>query len=163
MRNLQFDVTNWTLRQTASFLVIFFLIYGLGAWHFPEFRELYSDPMALLNKDRQWLQESPIQYLIGYTLFGRLNAGAAFVLTQLVGIVLLLVSYFLLLKNERIKHSQLFLVLALSPFLLTIFVWFGKADIFLVASCFGMLATVKKHRYLFPFFLLISTFSLLID
>jgi len=119
---------------------------------------LYSDPMALLEK-KQWLQESPIQYLVGYSLFGRLNAVGAYVLTQLVGIALLLVSYSLLLKNEHIKHSQLFLVLTLSPFLLTIFFWFGKADIFLVASCFGMLATVKKNRFLFPFFLLISAFS----
>lgn len=159
MSNFQFDVTNWTLRQTISFLVIFFLIYGLGAWHFSEFRELYLDPMKLLNEDRQWLQESPIQYLIGYTLFERFDAGPAYVLTQLVGVLFLLVSYFLLLKNGNIKHSQIFLVLALSPFLFTIFVWFGKADIFLIASCFGMLATVKKNRYLFSLFLLISTFS----
>ena len=159
MKNFGFDATDWPPGQTAGFMVVFFLLYGLGIAHFQEFSALYQNPMALLPRHQQWLQESPVQYLIGYSLFSHLNAHTAFLFTQLLGVSFLLASYILLLKTRKLDHSQLFLVLALSPFIFTQFVWFGKADIFLVASCFGMLATGYRHRFLFPIFLLISTFS----
>ena len=159
MKNFWFDVTNWTIRQTLFFLVVFFLLYGVTDFSYDQFVVLYKNPFELLSPIRQWLHESPIQFLLGYFLFKSLPPYIAYILVQILGGMFLIWTYLLLLKNREIVHSELFLILALSPFLLVLFTWHGKPDIFLIASCFGMLATSQKNKSLFPIFFLCSVFS----
>tara|TARA_B100000787_G_C16145831_1_gene274197 strand:- start:108 stop:1127 length:1020 start_codon:yes stop_codon:yes gene_type:complete len=159
MKGFGFDVTNWTVRQTVFFLAVFVSLYGVTTYGIGEFGKLYENPFELLPAQAQWLHESPIQYLIGYILFNSLPPYIAYILVQIIGGVFLIWSYLLLLKNREIMHSELFLILAMSPFLLVIFTWHGKPDIFLIASCFGMLATSQKNKSLFPIFFLCSVFS----
>jgi hypothetical protein len=135
------------------------MIYGISAHGLSAFWQLYQNPFELLPLGKQWMHESPIQFIIGHYLFSSLNWWMAFTFVQLIGLLLLIVSYFLLLKNRNIKHSEFFLVLAMSPFFLVILTWHGKPDIFLIASCFGMLATNLKDRIFFPLFLLTAVFS----
>ena len=159
MRDLGFDVTNWTIRKTLFFLVTFFLLYGVAAYGLGAFGKLYKNPFDLLPAKYQWLHESPIQFFIGYALFGFLPSYIAYFLVQIIGIAFLVWTYLLMLRNKQLDHSELFLILALSPFILVLFTWFGKPDIFLIASCFGMLATSQKNINLFPIFFLCSVFS----
>ena len=147
-------MTNWTIRQTLFFLVVFFLLYGVTDFSYDQFVVLYKNPFELLSPIRQWLHESPIQFLLGYFLFKSLPPYIAYILVQILGGMFLIWTYLLLLKNREIVHSELFLILALSPFLLVLFTWHGKPDIFLIASCFGMLATSQKNKSLFPIFFL---------
>lgn len=159
MKGFEFDVTNWTVRKTVFFLAVFVLLYGVTADNLDAFVKLYKNPFELLPAHMQRLQESPIQFLLGYFLFNSLPPYIAYILVQILGGVFLIWTYLLLLKNREIVHSELFLILALSPFLLVLFTWHGKPDIFLIASCFGMLATSQKNKSLFPIFFLCSVFS----
>ena len=135
------------------------MLYGVSAYGIDIFSQLYLNPLELLPEGSQWLHESPIQFFIGHFFFSSLNPKIAYVFVQLIGFSLLIGSYILLLKNRKIEHSELFLTLAMSPFFLVIFTWHGTPDLFLIASCFGMLATSERYQYLFPFYFFISVFS----
>ena len=156
---LNFDASIWTFRKTILFLAIFIMLYGVSAYGIDIFSQLYLNPLELLPEGSQWLHESPIQFFIGHFFFSSLNPKIAYVFVQLIGFSLLIGSYILLLKNRKIEHSELFLTLAMSPFFLVIFTWHGTPDLFLIASCFGMLATSERYQYLFPFYFFISVFS----
>ena len=156
---MNIDCKNWSFQKSIKFLLVFFILYGLSAYHIAEFKQMYLDPFSILPEKSQWLHESPIQYFIGNALFKNLNWSVAYIFTNLIGVSAAIMAYVLMLKSREISHSEMFIVLALSPFFIVVFTFFGKPDTFLIAGCFGMLASHDHYRFLFPIFMLVSVFS----
>jgi hypothetical protein len=146
-------------KKILIFLIIFFLIYGISTWNLPQFLLLYKDPFNLLEQKFQWLQQSPIQFFLGFLLFSWLPGKLAYICTQIIGILYLVISIYWLTNSLKIDRNNLFWTLALSPFFLIIFTWFGKPDLFLIASLFCIIACNRHNNYATPFFLIISVFA----
>ena len=82
MKIINFDVTVWTVRKTGLFLLLFVMIYGISAHGLSAFWQLYQNPFELLPLGKQWMHESPIQFIIGHYLFSSLNWWMAFTFVQ---------------------------------------------------------------------------------
>jgi len=142
------------------FLVAFMLLHGFNTYNYLEFSILYKDPLSNLPTPNQTVQESPIQFLIGFLFLSSLQPKLAFFIVQLIGIIYLILSFYQMLNHISNKsYFILFYVIGLSPLIFILFTWFGKTDIFLIGSCFGILSCQRGNNKLILFHVLISIFA----
>tara|TARA_B100000315_G_scaffold60249_1_gene54641 strand:- start:685 stop:1701 length:1017 start_codon:yes stop_codon:yes gene_type:complete len=158
MKKLQYSFEEINTKIITYFLITFFLIYGINLFT-TGFAIQYSSPLDNnLNPNFQWVLESPIQFFIGY-LFSFLPYPASFIVVQIIAILYLIGSCIFLCKHQEIDKSSLFFVLALSPFFLIIFTWFGKPDLFLIGSYFSIVAFQRVRPMTSLLFFIIGVFS----
>jgi len=134
------DRNSWYL-----FFLIFILFHGVNIFNFEEFSFLINDPFLKLSPERQYHHQSPIQYFIGFVLYKIIDSTyICFFITQLLAILLLIYSVKLFANKYLIDADYILKVFVLSPGLLILLHWFGKPDLFLIASYLILISTSKK-------------------
>lgn len=134
------DRNSWYL-----FFLIFILFHGVNIFNFEEFSFLINDPFLKLSPERHYHHQSPIQYFIGFVLHKIIDSTyICFFITQLLAILLLIYSVKLFANKYLIDSDYILKVFVLSPGLLILLHWFGKPDLFLIASYLILISTSKK-------------------
>ena len=141
MRKLS-PVVNLYLRSFIIFLPVFLILYGVDPYGMGSVH-LYSNPFGVLESE-QWLQESPIQYFVGFifNLFLKNDIFTHYLVIAL-GFLFLYLSMFLYDKKFQ-NEIEILKVFYFTPFFLIIFYWMGKPDTYLIAS-FLLLITYKEN------------------
>lgn len=150
-----FDRKHWFL----SYIIIFVILYGLSLEGTSAFKILYKNPYVLLPKEGQWLQESPIQFLLGYYLFRWSPWYVAYFAVQFLGVSYFVFSIRSFLKTYELNSDQFLRVLAISPLILILITWHGKPDIFTVAAFFSILAFHGRNTLILILSVLVAVFA----
>lgn len=123
--------------QAVLTVPIVLALYGWQTVDLVEWRALTAAPFALnLDQSRQFLYGSPFTYLLGsYYQHQGLGFSESFIVVHGIGLALLA---FAVVHALRVRCGSDYwaaggLVLAVSPLLLIVVTWIGKADTFLVA------------------------------
>ena len=124
-----------------SFVPFFLIVFGFGSYnqHF----KLIENPLSSIPNE-QWVQESPIQFFIGFfiNLFIK-NPSISYWSSVVVGFVYL---FFAIAKFEKnyLKNTSIAKILFFSPLFLILFYWMGKPDTYTVGSLLLLLAFSSK-------------------
>ena len=136
------NLQNLYIKSFLYFLPVFLILYGTNPYGTSS-TNLYSNPFQLLENE-QWLQESPIQYFIGFVinLFVK-NERLTHYIVIAFGFLILYLSMYL--YDQKFSSAvEILKVFYFTPFFLIIFYWMGKPDTFLIAS-FLLLITYKEN------------------
>ncbi len=122
------------LSRVLFFVPIFLLFYGTNTYGLHAI-SLYENPFGYVLSE-QWVQESPIQFFIGYPVNLIINnPTATHWIVVALGYLFLSVAIFLINKNF-FNDIYIEKILYFTPFFLVIFTWMGKPDTYTVASLF---------------------------
>ena len=144
------------LKKTLVFAPIFLMFYGTNTYGLHAI-SLYENPFGQLVSE-QWVQESPIQFFIGYLINLLVNdTYLTHWLVVLSGFIYLLISVFYFDKNY-FGGKEISKFLYFTPFFLVLFTWMGKPDTFTIGSLFFMIA-FKDTKILYLIFTVFLVFS----
>ena len=120
--------------------------YGLHA------KKLYENPFGSINSE-QWVQESPIQFFIGFfvNLFTN-NTTRTHWIVVFLGFLYLTIGIINFDKRYFSNH-EIFKILYFTPFFLVLFTWMGKPDTFLIGSLFFLVSFSSFVSFSFVFIL----------
>lgn len=144
------------LNRVLFFTPIFILFYGTNSYGLHA-KNLYENPFGYLNSE-QWVQESPIQFFIGYPINLVINnPTATHWIVVIFGYLFLSISIFLINKTY-FNEMYIEKVLYFTPFFLIMFTWMGKPDTYTAGSLFLLIA-MNSNIVLCCFSILILVFS----
>ena len=130
------------LKSAIFFVPVFIIFYGVNPYG-DNTKFLYNNPFGTLTTE-QWLQESPIQFFLGYFLNIFLgNEESTFNLVIIIGFIFL---YFSLYSydSKNLENLPILKILYFTPFFLILFYWMGKPDTFTIGSIFLLIAYKNK-------------------
>lgn len=134
--------TKMYIKKIAIFTPIFLLFYGINTYGLHA-KSLYLNPLGQLEAEK-WVQESPIQFFIGYLInkvFNNLD------LTHWIVVALGFLYCLAAIIKFDLKNNGnfvIFKVLYFSPFFLILFTWMGKPDPITIGSLFFMVTFVSS-------------------
>jgi len=132
------QIKNLYLKSAIFFVPVFIIFYGVNPYGNNTIL-LYNNPFGTLATE-QWLQESPIQFFLGYFLNLFLgNEQSAFNLVIIIGFIFL---YFSLYSydSKNLENVAILKILYFTPFFLILFYWMGKPDTFTIGSLFLLIS-----------------------
>ncbi len=141
------------LKKIAIFTPIFVLFYGINTYGLHA-KSLYLNPFGQLETEK-WVQESPIQYFIGF--FVNLivkNTTATHWIVVGIGFIYFFISTIYFDKNY-FKNFEILKILYFTPFFLIIFSWMGKPDTFTVGSLLFLVAFNNSLSLSFTFIMIL--------
>ena len=140
--------------------LLIFIIYGFQMFHVGDFFQLFGDPLALLAPERQWVQEGPINIIIGYFLSHFLNYKVAYVCIYFLNLISVVYALNILKKNSENPVFKSFLsMMFLTPIVVIPLMWAGKTDGFLIASIISIAALSKSQSKSIFIWAVIGIFS----
>jgi hypothetical protein len=133
----------------AWFVVAFVIVNGVGTVDFDDFRVLATHPFALHPAlGRQFLQSSPLTYLLGAPLAKVVGVTAAYCIVALVGLAIAWYGIARWLQRFRASETAIVaLVLSATPLLLVLTRWLGKSDAFLLGFYLAFAALEPSRRF----------------
>ena len=130
------------LKSAIFFVPIFVIFYGVNPYG-NNTTFLYNNPFGTLTTE-QWLQESPIQFFLGYFLNIFIeNEESTFNFINIIGFIFL---YFSLYSydSKNSEYLPILKILYFTPFFLILFYWMGKPDTFTIGSLFLLISYKDK-------------------
>ena len=147
---------NKLIKKIAIFFPIFLLFYGYNSFGLHSI-ELFNNPFGTIESE-QWLQESPIQYFIGFVINLIIN-NIHITYWIVVGLGFVYVVFAINNLNKKyIVNVDFFKVLYFTPFYLILFTWMGKPDPFTIGSIF-LIISYYGNPLIYTFLNLILIFS----
>ena len=144
------------IKKTLFFIPIFILVYGTNTYGLHA-KKLYENPFGIIDSE-QWVQESPIQFFIGFIVnFFTNNATRTHWIVVILGFLFLIISV-INFDKRYFSNNQIFKVLYFTPFFLVLFTWMGKPDTFLIGSLFFLVSFSSSVALSFVF-ILFAVFS----
>jgi len=144
------------LKKILIFGPIFLFFYGVNTYGLHAV-SLYENPLGSLESE-QWVQESPIQFFIGYFINLIVdNTTTTHWIVVAIGFLYLYTSAYFFDKYY-FKKNQIFKILYFTPFFLILFTWMGKPDTFTIGSLFFLVA-FNNSVLLSNLFILFTIFS----
>ncbi len=138
-------------------LPLFILFFGVNDYNFQQSILLFQNPFQLLDNS-QWLQESPITFLIGFGINSVINdTSTTYWIVVFFGFLYLYTILYFYEKNE-VNGEYFAKFLFFSPFFLIIFSWMGKPDTYMVGSLLALL-TFRNNNYISLLSIIILVFS----
>lgn len=150
------DFKSQFIKQLMFFTPIFLIFYGTNSYGMHALK-LYENPLGKLSSE-QWVQESPIQYFIGFPI--NLIIDSTITTHWLVvtfGFVYLTISAYFVGKKYY-QNVPILKVFYFTPFFLILFTWMGKPDTFTIGSLFFFIA-FSNSQFLSLIFILGLIFS----
>ena len=135
-------IKNLYLKSAIFFVPIFVIFYGVNPYG-NNTTILYNNPFGTLATE-QWLQESPIQFFLGYFLNIFIeNEESTFNFINIIGFIFL---YFSLYSydSKNLEYMPILKILYFTPFFLILFYWMGKPDTFTIGSLFLLISYKDK-------------------
>ena len=142
----------------CAFLI--FMIYGFKLFSLVDFNQLYGNPFALLAPERQWVQEGPVNFFIGYFLSFFINYKVAYVSIYFLNLFAVVYAINILKRNVELSVFKSFLSVSfLTPIVVIPLMWAGKTDGFLIASIISIAALSNSKSKLIYIWAVIGIFS----
>ena len=141
------------LKKIFFFTPVFLFIYGTNTYGLHA-KKLYENPFGSIGSE-QWVQESPIQFFIGFivNLFTN-NTTRTHWIVVILGFFYLTISV-INFDKRYFTNNQFFKVLYFTPFFLVLFTWMGKPDTFLIGSLFFLVSFSNSVALSFVFILFV--------
>jgi len=140
--NNKTQIKNLYLKSAIFFIPVFIIFYGVNPYGINTIF-LYNNPFGTLTTE-QWLQESPIQFFLGYFLNIFLgNEQSTFNFVNIIGFIFL---YFSLYSydSKNLENVPIIKILYFTPLFLILFYWMGKPDTFTIGSLFLLISYKDK-------------------
>lgn len=144
-------------KLATIFFPIFLIVYGNQNAYGLHALNLYENPFSTLNSE-QWVQESPIQFFIGYFInFFVSNTLYTHWIVVILGFIYFFIST-ICFDHLYYKNYSILKIFYFTPLFLIFFSWMGKPDPFTVGSVL-LLVAFNSNKFLSFTFTLLMVFS----